>query len=348
VALRTGTAAWTLAICLGFSVQALAADAPVTISTVQSVPSATNYIALDKGYFRDAGVEVQIETIDSLSKAMAILATNQIQIAQGGINAGYFNAVGQGLPIILALESGSTPVYHNFMVRPDLKDKIRVPADLKGRTVAVSGAGSLSTYELASVLASAGLTLADVNVKQLGFPQMLPSLANGALDVALMVAPYTDAARAQGVAVPWLDPEQGFVKALPMTSLAYMASADWIRDHRDQARRVFVALARATRDYCQAYHHGPNRGEVLDIMMKHGIARDRAQLDAMDWQARDPNGRANPQSLADMLRQFKAEGMIERDPPLARLVDTSFAEDVARTLGPFELINKASPLQGCR
>ena len=106
----------------------------ITISTVQSVPSASNYIALEKGYFREAGVDVRIEGIDSLSRAMAILATNQIQIAQGGINAGYFNAVAQGLPVIMALESGSTPVYHNFVLRPDLKDKIRTPPTSEGAT----------------------------------------------------------------------------------------------------------------------------------------------------------------------------------------------------------------------
>jgi ABC-type nitrate/sulfonate/bicarbonate transport system substrate-binding protein len=126
------------AIC---SLGAPALAQTITISTVQSVPSASNYIAQEKGYFREAGVDVRIEGIDSLSRAMAILATNQIQIAQGGVNAGYFNAVAQGLPVIMALESGSTPVYHNFVLRPDLKDKIRTPADLKGRNVAVSGAG---------------------------------------------------------------------------------------------------------------------------------------------------------------------------------------------------------------
>ena len=97
----------------------------VTIGTVLSVPSASTFIAMDKGYFRDAGVSVKSENIDTLSRAMALLATNQMQLAQGGINAGYFNAVGQGLPVVLALESGSTPVFHNFLVRPDLKDTIK-------------------------------------------------------------------------------------------------------------------------------------------------------------------------------------------------------------------------------
>ena len=89
--------------------------------------------------------------------------------------------------------------------------------------------------------------------------------------------------------VPAIDPEP-FVKPLPMTNLAYIASVDWIGQNRDVARRLFVALARAGRDYCQAYHHGPNRAEVIDSLIANKIVSDRAMLDKMQWQARNPNG----------------------------------------------------------
>ncbi len=303
---------------------------------------------MENGYFRDAGVTVKSEAIDTLSRAMALLATNQMQMAQGGINAGYFNAVGQGLPVVLALESGSTPVFHNFLVRADLRDVILAPADLKGRNVAVSGPGSLSLYELGAVLESAGLHLADVNVKYLSFPQMLPSLASRALDVALMVSPFLNRAVEQGLAVPWIDPESGYVKALPMTSLAYMASADWIRANRQTAEKVVLALVRGGRDYCQAYHGGPNRDAVLDIMVRNGIAPDKAFLNGLNWQARNPDGAVNPASIADIHRFYKSEGLIERDPPLEKVLDASLASAAAKQLGPFELVNKASPLAGCR
>lgn len=339
---------------LALALASVCAPAPaqqtvVTIATVMSVPSVATFIARQKGYFRDAGVEVRSEAIDTLSKANALLATNQIQMAQGGINAGYFNAVGQGLPIVLALESGSTPVYHNFLVRADLKDAIHSPRDLKGRNVAISGVGSLSLYELGNVLESAGLKLADVNVKIIAFSQMGAAMINKSLDVGLMVAPFSDQAIAQGIAVPWIDPEEGgYVKVQPLTSLGYLASADWIRNNRAVAARVVRALLRAGRDYCQAYHHGPNRGEVLDLMVANGIGRDRDQLDRMIWQARDPDGVANPASLRDTRRFFKQEGFIEKDPPEDALVNNELAQEAARALGPFRLINEASPLKGCR
>ena len=335
-------------LAASFLAQPAALAQTVVISTVQSVPSASTYYALEKGYFRQAGIDVRVEPIDSLSKAMALLATNQIQIAQGGINAGYFNAVGQGLPVVLALESGSTPVYHNFIIRTDLKDRIRTPADLKGRNVAVSGAGSLSVYELATLMESVGMTLDDVNVKQLAFPQMAPALANGALDVALMIAPFTDSAIAQKIGVPWIDPEVGYIKALPMTSLSYMASSEWIQKNRALAQRVFTALLRGSRDYCQAYHGGPQRAEFLDLMMQHGIGRDRAQLDGMLWQSRSVEGQVNRDSIADLYRVYKKEGMIEHPAEIGKLVDNSFAEAASKALGPFDLINKASQLKGCR
>ena len=249
---------------------------------------------------------------------------------------------------MLALESGSTPVYHNFIVRTDLKDRIRTPADLKGRNVAVSGAGSLSVYELATLMESVGMTLDDVNVKQLSFPQMAPALANGALDVALMIAPFTDSAIAQKIGVPWIDPEVGYIKALPMTSLSYMASSEWIQKNRALAERVFTALLRGSRDYCQAYHGGPQRAEFLDLMMQHGIGRDRAQLDGMLWQSRSVEGQVNRDSIADLYRVYKKEGMIEHPAEIGKLVDNSFAEAASKALGPFDLINKASQLKGCR
>ena len=79
------------AACLALASSATA-QTTVTIGTVLSVPSASTFIAMEKGYFREAGVVVKSENIDTLSRAMALLATNQMQLAQGGINAGYFNA----------------------------------------------------------------------------------------------------------------------------------------------------------------------------------------------------------------------------------------------------------------
>src|SRR3974390_604115 len=202
-------------------------QASITLATVPAIPSVSTFIAAEKGYFRAAGLDVTIERIDSLTKAVPFLATNRIQVAQGGLNAGYFNSVAKGLPVILALESGSTPLYHRIVLRSELKDKIRTPADLKGLRVAVSGLGSTSGYEVGMVLAKAGLTIKDVDLKYVAFAQMLSALANGGIDAALEVSPFLDIAIEQKIAVPWVDPEVGYITPLPMTNVAYVANIEW-------------------------------------------------------------------------------------------------------------------------
>jgi NitT/TauT family transport system substrate-binding protein len=338
---------FSLVVLITFAATAASAE-PITIAIVPSVPAASTLIADEKGYFRDAGLDVKIERIDSLGKAVAYLAANHVQVAQGGINAGIFNAIARGLPVVLALDGGSTPLYHRILVRRALADKIRTVADLKGRSVGLSSPGSTSLYEMAMTLARANLTLRDVDVKNLAFAQMATALENGALDVGLAVAPFTELAVERNIAVAWLDPEQGYIATLPMTSVAYIVNADWAARNPDVARRLMLALARGSRDYCQAYHHGPNRDEMLDVLVKNRIGGDRALLDRMDWQARNPDGRFNLASLADLQGFFKREGIIDKTAPPERLVDPRYAAAAARELGPFALINKASRLEGCR
>jgi len=319
----------------------------ITIAVVPSVPGGATYVALDKGYFHDAGLDVDIERIDSLGKAVAFLTTNQVQVAQGGINAGYYNAVAQGLPVMLALESGSSPTYHQILVRTDLKDQIRTPANLKGRTMGLSSSGSTSMYEVAAVLKSAHLTFKDVDAKNLAFSQMAAAMTNGALDAAIEVAPFTERMIEQKIAVPWIDPDD-YIHPLPMTSVGYIVNLDWARQNREASHKLFLALARAGRDYCQAYHHGPNRAEIIDIFLKNRIGTDRALLDRMAWQSRNVNGAFNVASLTDMQSFFQGEGLIAKTSLAEKLVDPSYATMVEKELGPFKLINTASPLKGCR
>src|SRR5579875_1642562 len=56
----------------------------IVIGVVPSVPAAATYLAVEKGYFKEAGVAVDLENIDSSSTAMALLAKNQMQVVEGG------------------------------------------------------------------------------------------------------------------------------------------------------------------------------------------------------------------------------------------------------------------------
>ncbi len=337
-----------VAASLGLSIAAHAEEpSKITIGVVPSVPAGATYIAVEKGYFRDAGIAVDLQNIESSATAMALLAGNRMQVVEGGVAPNYWNALAQGLPVIMALERASSPLYHDVLIRKDLIGKLRTPADLKGRSIAEVAPGSSAHYEIGKVLESAGLTLKDVDIKYIPFQQMGLALANGAVDAAFEVPPFGEMVAAAGQGVKWIDPE-AYIKVLPSSFVAYFANTDWIKQNPDLAKKFFLALVKGGREFCQAYHHGPNRAEVVAIMMKYKVASSAEQLDHMAWQARNPNGRFNVASLIDLQDFFYKENIIKQKFPAERLVDTDYAAYAEKTLPPFELINKSSPLKGCR
>jgi NitT/TauT family transport system substrate-binding protein len=181
----------------------------------------------------------------------------------------------------------------------------------------------------------------------MAFPQMAAALANKGIDAALEDAPFLEQVVDQGMAVKWMDPED-VIQPLPTSLLGYIVNVDWAAKNRALAGKLMVALQRGARDYCQAYHHGPNRAEMLDVLIKYKVLADRELLDKMDWQARNPDGRFNVPSVTDQRDFFIKQGSVPKETPIAKLVDVSYADDVAKTLGPFDLANKASALKGCR
>jgi NitT/TauT family transport system substrate-binding protein len=320
--------------------------AHVVIATVPTIASTSTYIADAKGYLREAGIDAEIQKIDSVSTAMPLLASGRVQVAQGGFSAGYWNGLAQGLPVIMAFEGGSSPLNHHVLLGAAMKDKIKTIADLKGHTVALNAPGSIIGYDLYKVLGSAGMTFKDVEIKYIGFPQMGIALQNGAVDAAVNVPPFGDLVLEKGLGVNWIDTDE-YLKPSPVSVVHYVINTDWAKQNSDLAHRLFLAMARGTRDYCQAYHHGPNRDEVIGIMIKYGVAGDHESLDKFPWQARDPNGRFNIASVLDVQDWYFNDGLIKKKFTPEQLVDTSYADEAAKKLGAFELINKDSKLGGC-
>jgi NitT/TauT family transport system substrate-binding protein len=342
------TFAAALAVALVFGVPSFAQSPDsITIGVVPSVPAGATWIAVEKGYFKEAGVDVELQNIESSATAMALLASNRMQVVEGGVAPNYWNALASGLPVIMALERASSPLYHDVLIRPELVGVIKTPADLKGRSIAEVAPGSSALYEVGKVLESVGLRIKDVDIKYIPFPQMGLALANKAVDVAFEVPPFGANVVSQGLGVKWINPED-YIKVLPSSFVAYFANTDWIKQKPEVAKKFFLALVKGGRDFCQAYHHGPNRAEVVDIMFKYKVATTREQIDGMAWQARSPNGRFNVPSVLDLQDWFQKEGIITTKFPAERLIDGDYANYAEKQLPPFEVVNKSDDLKGCR
>jgi len=329
------------------AVQAQAQEQTIRVALARSIISVTTLAAIEKGYFKEQGIRLEIEDIDSSVDAMALLAQNRLQVLEGGISAGYFNALQKRLPIIIAADRVTTPVHHKFLVRADLKDRIRTAADLEGRTVASNGQGAVTSYEIGKLLETGGLTSKDVDIKILPFTQMGVAFANKAIDAALMISPWNVQVVEQGLAVAFADPDD-YVKPGPLTIAVAFINTDWATQNPELVRKYMFAYMRGVRDYCQGYHGGRNRQELVNILVRSGTERRPEVLERYPWPARSPNGRASLQSLLDMQAWFGKAGLIQQQLPPDELVNYGHVDYAVERLGPFTVENKDSTLRGCR
>jgi NitT/TauT family transport system substrate-binding protein len=326
---------------------AAAQETTVHIGMARSVSNGAELIAIDKGYFKDVGIKVEIEDIDTSANTIALLATNRLQVVAGGISAGYFNAIEKNLPITIIADRVSTPIGHNLMLRPDLADKVKTLAQLKGKVIASNGAGSVSTYEVGKMLETAGVAIADVDVKIFPFTQMPVAFANKAIDAGIVIPPFDYEFVDQKIAVNFAAPDD-LVKPSPMTIAVIMVNTDWAKQNPTVARNYYTAYLRGVRDYCNAYHGAPIKEEIVAALIRHGSERRPEILYKYPWPARSPDGRVNTASMLDMQEWFVKNGFSRAKFPADRLVDASFADYAVQKLGPFVPVNKDSKLDGCR
>jgi NitT/TauT family transport system substrate-binding protein len=332
---------------LGGATAARAEDVTVKVGMVKSISSVATLTAIEKGYFKEFGIKVETEDLDTSANVIALLAQNQLQVVEGGISAGYFNALDKNLPITMVMDRVSSPLGHHLMIRPDLAGQITRLKDLKGRIIASNGQGSVSTYEVGKMLETDGLTIADVDIKVLPFNQMAIAFTNKAIDAAIVIPPFTSQFIDKGFAVSFREPDD-LVKPWPLTIAVAMINTDWAKPKRDLLRNYFTAYLRGVRDYCQAYHGGANRAELIQRLIRTGTETREELLYKYPWPARDPNGRINVASMLDMQAWYRQNKFGSAQLPAERLVDTSYADYAAAKLGPFGVANQDSKLAGCR
>jgi NitT/TauT family transport system substrate-binding protein len=302
---------------------------------------------MEKGYLKGTGIKLEIQDLDTSANNIALLAQNQFQVIEGGISAGYFNALEKNLPIAIVMDRVTSPLGHNVMLRPDLKGKITDLKQLKGKVVATNGQGAVSTYEVGKMLETAGISIEDVDVKILPFPQMAIAFRNKAIDAAIVIPPFRSVFLDRGDAVDFKDPDD-LVKPFPLTIAVSMVNTDWAKAHAQAARDYYRAYLHAARDYCNAYHGGKERQPMIDLLRSSGTETRSAILNKYPWPARNPDGHISTASMLDMQAWFTKHKMANSHFGAERLVNASFVEEAVKTLGPFKLENPQSKLQGCR
>jgi ABC-type nitrate/sulfonate/bicarbonate transport system substrate-binding protein len=141
--------------------------------------------ALDKGFYRDEGLRVELILMPAAIASRALIAGETHFAAVGGAT---MPAVIQGAPLRFLFSTFNRPLYWLYS-RRELNDV----KSLKGKKISVSGIGSGPDSLLRDLLKRNGLEAGrDVAILGVGSnPTLLASLQNNVVDAAMLSPPYT-------------------------------------------------------------------------------------------------------------------------------------------------------------
>lgn len=305
-----------------------ATGALTTIRTgyLQNVLYAPLFVGIERGYFADEGIELDLQPVRSGNDLVVQLAAGTFDVSAGGANAGLFNALQQGVNfrIVAPLHTERPPVSSPLVISAKRAEEIQSVAALKGKRVAVNAPGVALEYWLDQALTQAGLSIDDVQIAPLPFPDMPAALENGAIDAALITEPLVTINEQQGV-VRVLS--EDFIDGFTATYV-YMGDS-LLRDQPDTARGFMRGYLRATRDLQGDYMNE----EIAAILEKYTQVPAAATL-RMRAAQYSPTGQVPIGDLETLQHFFQRRDQLNYTELLdmTQFVDTTLAAAAAAEL----------------
>lgn len=271
-----------------------AAHAQDTTKVVMGISGWTGYapltLAQKAGIYKKHGLDVEIKMIPQKDRHLA-LASGAIQCAATAVQS-HISWTVNGVPITQIFLMDHSHGADGLAVRSGIKSF----ADLKGKTVAVSAAGTTPHFFLAWMLNKNGMSLKDIKTVTLEPQPAAQSFTAGQNDAAVSYEPYIAAIRAK--------PEAGAIMA---TTVDYPAVIDtfgctpqWLQANKKAAQGLTDA-------YFEALEMMAREPEKSNEIMGAAVKQSGAQFAESAKHLRWADKAANQKFFASEVQPFMKE-----------------------------------------
>jgi NitT/TauT family transport system substrate-binding protein len=233
------------------------------IATIPNDSGAQAFYAQDEGFFKKAGLTVEITTLNSGSIITSGVLSGSFDIGQSATPS-LASAHEKGLPFVVIAPSGLSSSDHitSGLVVP--KDSpIHGPRDMAGKTVAVNALYTVTQFGPQAWVEKGGGDPAAMKFVELAFPEMPAAVAAHRVDAAQISEPFLEEALAQGerivspgynaispkfVLAAWFS-TTAFAKANPDAikrfQSAIMDAGRWANTHHAESARILEKYQKA-------------------------------------------------------------------------------------------------------
>ena len=310
------------------------ADEPLKakIGVLRLSSSAPVFIAQDKGYFRDAGIEIELKFFDAAQPIAVATTSGDVDIGITAFTAGLYNLAGKGtLKVIggMSRERAGYPLIGYFASNNAYANGLKTPKDLAGKRVAVTQTGSSFHYSLGLLADKYGFKLSDVRIVPLqSLSNAAAALKGETVDAALL--PVSTARKLMddggakllgwvGDETPW---QLGAVFASPKTLT-----------NKALVTKLLAALARADREYHDVILASIKDGKaditdttkpLLEIIAKYTnlpveqVVGNCAYIDA--------DGKLDVKNVDNQIKWMQEQGFVDKGFDAEAIIDRDYVK----------------------
>jgi NitT/TauT family transport system substrate-binding protein len=288
----------------------------VPLGYIPNIQFAPLYVAIEKGYFREAGIEVEFD-YSFETDAVALVGADELQFA-----------VVSGEQVLLARAQGLPVVYvaawyqkYPVAVVSKADQGILEPADLKGAQIGLPGLYGANYIGLEALLFSAGLSDTDVTLDSIGYNQVEALATDQEQAVSVYTTNEPVQLRSQGYDLN----EIRVADHVQLASNGLITNEKTIAENPDLVSKMVESLLQGLVDtivnpdeaYEMSKEHVPNLAEANEIVQKEVLARS---IDL--WKALRP-GYSDAQAWTNMQDTLLKMGLLEE----ALELDKAFTND---------------------
>ena len=293
----------------------------LAMTYIPNVQFAPWYIAEEKGFFREEGLEVIFDYRMDID-ALQLVATGKLDYAIAGGDQ-VLVARGKGIPVVYLMS-----LYAQFppAIIAKAEAGIETAADLKGKTVGLPLYGT-NLLAVKAIMKRAGLADHDVQLVDIGYTQ-IPSLLEDKVDAVVGFANNEPIKlKAMGVAVSQINSWDYF----SLVGHGLITGAEKIKNDPDEVGRLVrasykgieYALAHPEETFAICLKYLPELGEEQKKQEWEVLKASMALWESA-YTRRYGLGRSNPEDWADAQQLMVELGLIAKPTPVSEMIDFSF------------------------
>lgn len=328
LALLGGTAAATLAA------PAIAANRKIKVGALRFTSHSGSFIAYERGYFADAGLDVEFEFFQAAQPMAVAVASRDIDYAVTAISGGLISLAQKGAVKVIGGALSEEPGIDGQKILASdaaYQAGLTSPAALDGKSFGVTQAGSSFHYMGSKIAAAEGVNVSFKPLQKVG--AIIGALKSGQID-AWSIVPHIAKPLSGSGAVHIIGNVADYIPDYQVTTV--FTSANNAANERDMTGAFIGAFSEGINDYAAAMidktggEDGMN--EMVDLIHKYVYTdrpREKAAPSIINGTMRLNTGAAlNLASVQDQLDWFKSEDLVDASISMEDLVDTSYVETI--------------------